>query len=80
MRTIEQVVTGYGLGRTGYTKTRLLMGIIFAESVVIGLQQVKSHWTISNQEMQTTYFRLKTFNRHMDIVTITKEVKDGSQK
>jgi len=80
MKIIEGPKIGLGSGATGYVTTpQWIMAIIFVEYAVIGLNIVKSHWTISNQELSRICLRLVIFNRHMDIVTILKARKGGNQ-
>jgi len=81
MKNILIVRTGLGSGFTGSRITlRSTTGIIFAGFVVIGLQLRKLRSITSSPGQRRTCLTLIIFNRHMVYVTITKEVKDGSQK
>lgn len=72
---------GWHTEAIGYVTTpQWIMAIIFAGFAVVGLNTVRSRWITSSQEHWRICFRLVIFNRHMDIVTIRKEVKDGNQK
>lgn len=79
--TLTTKLPGLPSGRYGYAITRpWITAITFAGFVVIGLHQMKSRWITLNQERQITHLTLIIFNLHIATATITKGVKDGSQK
>lgn len=80
MKTIGNLRIGFDSGNTGLRTTHhSITDATSAEFVVVGFRLRKSHWTISNQEMQRTCLQLIIFNQPIGIATIEKAVKDSNQ-